>query len=106
MWRGLGEVLVVAHPHLEDAAGHADLGAQGVHHAVVELLHAPAHAVRGLQHALLLLRRELDPEPLLARRRGRGGRPTHGRLHLARRGRPGGRGAAQLLARELGQRGG
>lgn len=110
--RDLGEVLVVVHPHLEDAPGDADLGAEGVHGVGVGLVDAPADAVGELAHAVLLLRRELGPETLLARRRGSGGRAPYGRqLRVGhwvrrRRGRVSGRGAAQLLARRLGQRGG
>lgn len=73
--RDLGEVLVVVHPHLEDAPGDADLGAEDVYGVGVGLVDAPADAVRELAHAVLLLRRELGPETLLARRRGSGSRP-------------------------------
>jgi len=106
----LGEVLVVVHPHLEDAPGDADLGAEGVHGVGVGLVDAPPDAVRELAHAVLLLRRELGPETLLARRRGSGGRAPYGHLRVGRvrrrSGRVRGRGAAKLLARRLGQRGG
>lgn len=56
--RGLGEVLVVVHPHLEHPAGDADLVAEGVDGAAVGLVDAPPDAVRELQHAVLLLQRE------------------------------------------------
>jgi hypothetical protein len=69
--RGLGEVLVVVHPHLEDLAGHPDLVAERVDGAAVGLLDAPPDAVREVQHALLLIRGELCAEPLLAGRRRR-----------------------------------
>jgi hypothetical protein len=111
--RDLGEVLVVVHPHLEDAPGDADLGAEGVHGVGVGLVDAPPDAVRELAHEVLLLRRELGPETLLARRGGSGGRPSYyghlrvGRVRVrVRRWRGRGRGAAQLLAGRLGQRGG
>jgi hypothetical protein len=102
--RRLGEVLVVVHPHLEHAAGDADLSAEGVDSLGVGLVDAPAHAVRELAHPVLLLRRELGSEPLLPRRqRGRGGGP-HGELVVVRRRRRvvRARGAAELLARGLG----
>uniref|UniRef100_A0A0A9EM65 Uncharacterized protein n=1 Tax=Arundo donax TaxID=35708 RepID=A0A0A9EM65_ARUDO len=90
-------VLVVVHPDLEDAAFDADLLAEGLHHAVVELLEAPPDALRELQHARLLLRGELGAEPLLGRRqaaaaaaRGVAGGAVHlvglgGVLHHAQR---------------------
>lgn len=114
LWRGLGgrgrgwdlgEVLVVVHPHLEDAPGDADLGAEGVDGVGVGLVDAPPEAVSELAHSLLLVRRELGPKPLLARRWGSGGRAPDGQLRVGRerrRRRRGrvvrGRGAAQLLA--------
>lgn len=74
-------VLVVVHPHLEDLAPHADLLAELLHQRLVLLLHPPAQPLRERQHLLLLLRRELGPEPLPAQvplRRGevRGRRPA------------------------------
>lgn len=94
----LGEVFVVVHPHLEDAAGDADLGAERVDGGGVGLVDAPPDAVREFTHPLLLLRRELGPEALLARPRRRGGRRRHhgGRVRVGV-GR-GERRRAQLLA--------
>jgi hypothetical protein len=64
LWRGLGgrgrgwdlgEVLLVVHPHLEDAPGDADLGAEGVDGVGVGLVDAPPEAVSELAHSLLLV---------------------------------------------------
>jgi hypothetical protein len=74
-------VLVVVHPDLEHAALDADLLAEGVHHGVVQVLQAPPHALRELQHPRLLLRRELGAEPLLRRPDRR--RPARA-VHLVR----------------------
>jgi hypothetical protein len=62
------DVLVVVHPHLEHLAPHGGLRAELLHQRVVLLLHPPPEPLRERQHLLLLLRRELGPEPLPARR--------------------------------------
>jgi|UniRef100_A0A804UG29 hypothetical protein len=97
------DVLVVVHPDLEDLPPDADLVAEVLHQRVVLLLHPPAEAFRERQHLLLLLRRELGPDPLppdvaLRVRVRRGGEPGRRATLLA--GRLGRGAAGRAVVRE------
>ncbi|WVZ99718.1 hypothetical protein U9M48_044979 [Paspalum notatum var. saurae] len=97
-------VLVVVHPDLEDLAADADLVAEVLHQGLVLLLHPPPQALRERQHLLLLLGRELGPEPLpaqlVARPRGGGGGGVGGRRAALLAGGLGG-GAAAAAGRAV-----
>jgi hypothetical protein len=62
-------ILVVVHPHFEHVALDADLGAELVERHVIVPLNPPPDPLRELQHLILLLLRELCPEPLRTRPR-------------------------------------
>lgn len=58
-------MLVIVHPDLEDVALDPGLGAELLDRRLVVLLNSPAEPLREHQHPVLLLLRELGPEPLL-----------------------------------------
>lgn len=57
-------VLIVVHPHLENAFVDSDFVAEVVDNLLVPLLHLPSHSFGKLIHLILLVLTELGPEPL------------------------------------------
>lgn len=58
-------VLVVVHPNLEHMTFHAHFATELLHHCLVMLLNPPPQPLCQTEHLILLLLRELGPEPLL-----------------------------------------
>lgn len=58
-------MLVVMHPDLQNTLPDTNFITKLLHNSLILLLHPPAHLIREQIHLILLILRELGPEPLL-----------------------------------------
>jgi len=58
-------MLVVMHPDLQNTLTDTNFITKLLHNSFILLLHSPPHLIREQIHLVLLILRELGPEPLL-----------------------------------------